>query len=58
MLPSNAAHFAAIVDEAADRVIIDTYFDGDGSGGRRSRWLRMAEMYERLGYREWFRPWR
>jgi DNA repair photolyase len=55
MLPNNAAHFAQLADEAADRVIIDTYFDGDGSGGRRSRALGMAEMYERLGYREWFR---
>ena len=56
MLPNNAAHFAVIADKVADRVIIDTYFDGDGSGGRRSRWLGMAEMYKRLGYSEWFRP--
>ena len=56
MLPNNAAHFAAVADGAADRVVIDTYFDGDGSGGRRSRSLGMAELYERLGYREWFRP--
>jgi DNA repair photolyase len=56
MLPNNPAHFPSIVDKVADRVIIDTYFAGDGSGGRRSRWLGMAEMYERLGYREWFQP--
>jgi DNA repair photolyase len=56
MLPNDPAHFAAIADEVADRVIIDTFFDGDGSGGRRSRSLGMAELYERLGYREWFRP--
>jgi DNA repair photolyase len=56
MLPNDAAHFAAVADEAADRVIIDTYFDGDGSGGRRSRALGMAALYERLGYREWFQP--
>jgi DNA repair photolyase len=56
MLPNNPAHFAAVADNVADRVIIDTYFDGDGSGGRRSRQLGMAEMYERLGYRGWFRP--
>jgi DNA repair photolyase len=56
MLPNNAAHFAAVADEVADRVIIDTFFDGDGSGGRRSRSLGMAELYERLGYRQWFRP--
>jgi DNA repair photolyase len=56
MLPNNAARFAATADEVADRVVIDTYFDGDGSGGRRSRSFGMAELYERLGYREWFRP--
>jgi DNA repair photolyase len=56
MLPNDAAHFAAMVDEVADRIIVDTYFDGDGSGGRRSRSLGMAEMYERLGYRQWFQP--
>jgi len=56
MLPNHAAHFAAVADEVADRVIIDTYFDGDGSGGRRSRALGMPQLYERLGYREWFRP--
>lgn len=56
MLPNNPAHFAEVADGAADRVVIDTYFDGDGSGGRRSRSLGMAELYERLGHREWFRP--
>jgi DNA repair photolyase len=56
MLPNNGSNFAAIIDKVANRVIVDTYFAGDGSGGRRSRWLGMAEMYERLGYREWFRP--
>jgi DNA repair photolyase len=56
MLPNDPIHFALVADEAADRVIVDTYFDGDGSGGRRSRSLGMAELYERLGYRQWFRP--
>jgi DNA repair photolyase len=56
MLPNNAEHFAAIAVDAADRVIVDTYFDGDGSGGRRSRSLGMGELYERLGYRGWFQP--
>jgi DNA repair photolyase len=56
MLPNNPGHFTSIVDKVADRVIIDTYFAGDGSGGHRSRRLGMAEMYERLGYSEWFQP--
>jgi len=56
MLPNHPGHFAELVDKVADRVIVDTYFDGDGSGGRRSRALGMAQLYERLGYAEWFRP--
>jgi DNA repair photolyase len=56
MLPNNAARFAKIADGAADRIIVDTYFDGDGSGGRRSRSLGIAELYARLGYAEWFSP--
>jgi DNA repair photolyase len=56
MLPNNPERFAAIAAEAADRVIVDTYFDGDGSGGRRSRGLGIGELYERLGYHGWFRP--
>lgn len=56
MLPNDAAHFAAVADKAADRVVVDTFFDGDGSGGSRSRSLGMAELYERKGYGQWFRP--
>jgi DNA repair photolyase len=56
MLPNNPERFAELVDDAADRVVVDTYFDGDGSKGRRSRALGIGELYERLGYMEWFRP--
>jgi DNA repair photolyase len=56
MMPNDPEHFAGIADEAADRVIVDTYFDGDGAKGRRSRSLGMGELYQRLGYGEWFRP--
>jgi DNA repair photolyase len=56
MLPNNPERFAELADGAANRVVIDTYFDGDGSGGRRSQGLGMGELYERLGYAEWFRP--
>jgi DNA repair photolyase len=55
MMPNNPEHFAAIAEEAADRVIVDTYFDGDGAKGRRSRALGIGELYDRLGYGEWFR---
>ncbi|HUO04229.1 MAG TPA: radical SAM protein [Candidatus Binataceae bacterium] len=56
MMPNNPARFAALAAEAADRVIVDTYFDGDGSGGARSRALKIGELYARLGFSEWFRP--
>jgi DNA repair photolyase len=56
MLPNNPERFAALAAEAADRVIVDTYFDGDGAKGRRSRALGIGELYERLGYSGWFRP--
>jgi DNA repair photolyase len=54
MMPNNPAHFAELADAAADRVIIDTYFDGDGSSGCRSRALGMGDLYQRLGYEKWF----
>jgi DNA repair photolyase len=56
MLPNNPQHFADLAAEAVDRVIIDTYFDGDGANGRRSRTLGIGELYERLGYADWFEP--
>jgi len=56
MMPNHAERFAALADEAAGRVIVDSYFAGDGSGGRRSRALGIGELYDRLGYQGWFRP--
>jgi DNA repair photolyase len=56
MMPNNPERLAELADPVADRVVIDTYFDGDGADGRRSRALRIGELYERLGYKEWFRP--
>ena len=56
MLPNDPERFAALIDAAADRAIVDTLFDGDGAGGRRSRALGMERMFARLGYAEWFRP--
>jgi DNA repair photolyase len=54
MMPNNPIRFAELADEAADRVVIDTYFDGDGANGRRSRALGIGELYERLGFENWF----
>jgi DNA repair photolyase len=56
MLPNRPERFAELAADAAARVIVDTYFAGDGSGGRRSRTLKMGELYERLGSRGWFEP--
>jgi DNA repair photolyase len=56
MLPNHPQRFAALAAEASDRVIVDTYFDGDGARGRRSRALGIGQLYERLGYADWFRP--
>ncbi|MGH7865260.1 MAG: radical SAM protein [Candidatus Binataceae bacterium] len=56
MLPNDPAQLAALADGVADRVIVDTYFDGDGAGGRRSRALGIEQLYTRLGYEKWFRP--
>ena len=55
MMPNNPERLAALADDAADRVVVDTYFDGDGSNGRRSHALGIGELYQRLGYGGWFR---
>ena len=54
MMPNRPDRFAELAAACADRVIIDTYLDGDGSGGKRSRALGIPELYARLGYEGWF----
>ena len=56
MFPNNPQRFAELVADAADRVIVDTYFDGDGARGRRSRALGIGELYQRRGWEDWFKP--
>jgi DNA repair photolyase len=56
MLPNHPQRFADLATEVSDRVIVDTYFDGDGASGRRSRALGIGELYDRLGYADWFKP--
>ena len=56
MLPNHPARFAQMVGKVSDRVVLDTYFDGDGASGRRSRALGVGELYARLGYAKWFQP--
>jgi DNA repair photolyase len=54
MLPNQPRPFAELIEDAADRVVVDTYIDGDGSGGRRSRALGIPNIYSKLGYEGWF----
>jgi len=54
MMPNDPERFAVLAESVADRVVVDTYFDGDGAGGRRSIALGMAQLYRRLGYERWF----
>ncbi len=56
MFPNNPQRFAELAADAADRVIVDTYFDGDGAQGRRSRALGIGELYQRRGWDDWFKP--
>lgn len=42
-------HFAAKLAEAVERVVVDDFFRGDGSKGKRSAQLGMREHYRQLG---------
>ena len=55
MLPSSD-RFAAILRPLVNRVCIDDYFMGDGSGGRRTRSLGIEALYKELGLEEWYHP--
>ncbi|HEX2173546.1 MAG TPA: radical SAM protein [Dehalococcoidia bacterium] len=56
LLPCDPAAFAEQLDPVVDRVILDTFQLGDGSGGRRSDHLGMAGRLERHGWGGWYRP--
>lgn len=55
VLPHDAERFADLLAACADRVVVDTLFDGDGAGGSRSEGLGMRAMFERLGFGDWYR---
>ncbi|WP_372663205.1 radical SAM protein [Cohnella sp.] len=48
--------FAKAVAESASRVVVDDYFHGDGSGGRRSEHLGMRQLYNENGWISWYDP--
>lgn len=55
LLPSSD-DFPAKLFPLVDRVCIDDYFMGDGSGGKRTRRLGINRLYEELGLEEWYHP--
>lgn len=55
VLPCDPEIFADAIAARASRVVVDTIFDGDGAGGRRSAELGMPELLRALGYEDWLR---
>lgn len=55
LLPSSET-FPHVLKRCADRVCIDDYFMGDGSGGKRTETLKIRALYEELGLTEWYQP--
>jgi DNA repair photolyase len=55
VLPSSEA-FADKLLQLVDRVCVDDYYMGDGSGGKRTRNLGIYSLYEKLGLEEWYDP--
>jgi DNA repair photolyase len=53
VLPFTRA-FPRKLAEVTDRVCLDDFFLGDGSGGRRTEQLKVREIYERLGFTRWY----
>ncbi|MFC5532243.1 SPL family radical SAM protein [Cohnella yongneupensis] len=51
-----SADFPRILVEAAPRIVVDDYFQGDGSGGKRSEALGMRRLYDEHGLTEWYDP--
>ncbi len=54
VLPCHPERFATLLAGRVTRVLVDTFFAGDGSGGRRSTRLGMGRLLADLGYRDWF----
>ncbi|WP_025115247.1 SPL family radical SAM protein [Lysinibacillus fusiformis] len=55
ILPSGD-HFPLKLKPYVDRICIDDYFMGDGSGGKRTRKLGIEKKYAQLGLEEWYGP--
>ncbi len=55
ILPSGD-YFPVKLKPFVDRICIDDYFMGDGSGGKRTKRLGMENKYTQLGLEEWYGP--
>ncbi|MDF2668650.1 MAG: Radical domain protein, partial [Paenibacillus sp.] len=55
MLPSSEA-FPQLLKPLVNRVCLDDYFMGDGSGGKRTRNLGIQALYEQIGMEQWYHP--
>jgi len=55
LLPCSEA-FAGRLAEAAPRIVVDDFFRGDGSGGKRTARLGIAEHYRALGLGDAYAP--
>ncbi|MHC0039435.1 SPL family radical SAM protein [Pseudoneobacillus sp. C159] len=53
ILPSSE-DFPEMLAELVNRVCIDDYFMGDGSGGKRTKTLGVESIYKRLGAVDWY----
>jgi DNA repair photolyase len=54
VLPHDVTEFADLLAAHADRVVVDTLFDGDGAGGRRSEALGMRALFSAHGDEHWY----
>jgi DNA repair photolyase len=55
LLP-HTTDFARLLADTAPRVVVDDFFSGDGSGGRRSEVLGMRQLFEQNGWISWYDP--
>ncbi|QSB09568.1 radical SAM protein [Lysinibacillus fusiformis] len=55
VLPSSE-HFAEILRPLVNRVCIDDYFMGDGSGGKRTHRMGVQALYSNLEMEDWYHP--
>lgn len=55
VLPSSEA-FSEKLRHLVNRVCVDDFFMGDGSGGKRTKRLGIHSLYENLGLEEWYDP--